>query len=256
MVRMRFALLASLLLIGCGGGGSPAISSQTSPALPQPSSAFPQVPGLAQRQVQLASTTYPFYVFVPASYDGSRALPAVLLIHGFGGNGPDMVPAWQSFAQQNGIILVAPTLPLGGNFETTVAPQLYPVIMDAVRGEWKVDPRRIYLFGVSAGGYTVFDAGLFDSQYFAAGGVFAAVITPDFDWTLQKATRKTPFAIYIGDHDQFFTVAQAQRTFDVLGANGFTARLVIFANVDHDYGAVANRVNSDVWDFFGQHPLP
>jgi dienelactone hydrolase len=85
-----------------------------------------------------------------------------------------------------------------------------------------IDVERIYLFGVSAGGYTVFDACMFDSQYFAGGGVFAAVIIiPDFDWIVQKATRKIPIAIYIGDHDQFFTVAQAQRTRDLLATNGF-----------------------------------
>ena len=242
-------LLAMVFSIGCGGGGSSGSTLQPNP----PAAAGA---GLAQRQVVLAQTTYPFYVFVPSSYDGSHALPAVLLIHGFGGNGRDMVPAWQGFAQQNGIVLVAPTLPLGGDFETAVAPQLYPAIMDAVRAEWKLDPHRIYLFGVSAGGYTVFDAGAFDSQYFAAGGVFAAVITPQYDSILQNATRKTPFAIYIGDHDEFFTVAQAQRTRDVLQANGFPVRLVIYPNLDHNYGAVQDRVNADVWSFFSQYSLP
>ena len=40
---------------------------------------------------------------------------------------------------QNGIILLGPTLPLGGNFETAVAPQLYPLILHAVQGEWNID---------------------------------------------------------------------------------------------------------------------
>jgi predicted peptidase len=43
------------------------------------------------------------------------------------------------------------------------------MIMDAVRSEWNIDPGRIYLLGISAEGYTVFDACMFDSQYFAAG---------------------------------------------------------------------------------------
>ena len=107
-----------------------------------------------------------FYVFVPSSANRTQPAPAILLIHGGGGKGPDLVNFWRSFAEQMGIILVGPTLPLGGNFETAVAPQLYPLIMDAVRNEWNVDANRIYLFGVSAGGYTVFDAGMFDSTVF------------------------------------------------------------------------------------------
>ena len=232
------SLAAVSFLIGCGS------TSKISGPL------FSQFPGLTQRQVQFQQTIYPFYVFVPSSFDGSHPLPAILLIHGGGGNGPDLIAVWKDFAEQTGIILVGPTLPLGGSFETAVAPQLYPMIMDSARGEWNIDASRIYLFGISAGGYTVFDVSMFDSQYFAAGGVFAAVITPEYDWIVQQATRKIPIAIYIGDHDEFFTVAQAQRTRDLLAANGFPVQLTIFPNLDHNYGAVASAVNADVWHFF------
>lgn len=221
-----------------------------------PSLAFPQVAGLAQRQVQFQQVVYPFYVFVPSSSNSTEPMPAILLIHGGGGHGPDLINAWRTLAEQQRIILVGPTLPLGGNFETAVAPQLYPMIMNAVQSEWNVDSKRIYLFGVSAGGYTVFDASMFDSTYFAAGGVFAAVITQDYDWILQRATRKIPIAIYIGDHDQFFTVAQAQRTRDLLASNGFPVQLTVFPNLGHNYAAVANTVNADVWNFFSQATLP
>jgi predicted esterase len=236
--------MAVAFLLGCGGP-----SKTASPG-------FPQVPGLAQRQVQFQQVVYPFYVFVPSSFDGAPPMPAILLIHGGGGNGPDLIQTWQNFAEQTGIILVGPTLPLGGTFETAVTPQLYPMIMNAARGEWSIDAQRIYLFGVSAGGYTVFDVCMFDSQYFAAGGVFAAVITPDFDWIVQRAVRKIPIAIYIGDHDEFFSVAQAQSTRDLLAANGFAVRLTIFPNLDHNYGAVADTVNAEVWNFFSQAPAP
>lgn len=217
---------------------------------------FPHVSGLEQRQVQFQQVIYPFYVFVPSSLNGTHSAPALLLIHGGGGDGPGMIAVWQNFAEKNGIILIAPTLPLGGNFETAIAPQLYPMIMDAVRREWNIDAERMYLFGISAGGYTVFDVSMFDSQYFTAAGVFAAVITPDYDWIVQNAARKIPIAIYIGDHDQYFTVAQAESTRDLLAANGFPVSLTIFPNLDHNYGAIANAVNADVWTFFSQAPPP
>jgi hypothetical protein len=50
-----------------------------------------------------------------------------------------MIAPWEDFAGTNGIILVGPTLPLGGDFETAVAPQLYPIIMDTARREWNID---------------------------------------------------------------------------------------------------------------------
>lgn len=243
------AFLLVLALNGCSGQMS-TTSAQPTPT-PNPSAA-----GLMERHVQFQQVDYPFWIFLPSSYDGTHVLPAILLVHGAGGNGPDFLNVWRDFADKNGIILVAPTVPDGVNFEVNVVPQLYPMIMDTARNEWQIDPRRIYLFGVSAGGYTVFDAGLPDSQYFAAGGAFAAVITPDFDFLLQKATRKIPLALYIGDHDEFFTLAQAQRTVDVLQADGFKVHFVVFPGLDHNYGAVAAQVNADVWNYFRQASLP
>ena len=171
------AVLACFLALGLTGCG---VNSRTSSAQ-TPSTPDGSTVGLIERHVQFQQVDYPFWIFLPPAYDGTQVLPAILLVHGAGGNGPDFLNIWRNFAGKNGIILVAPTVPDGTNFEINVVPELYPMIMDAARSEWKIDPRRIYLFGFSAGGYTVFDAGLPDSQYFAAGGVFAAIITPDFD---------------------------------------------------------------------------
>lgn len=247
-IRTLLLFCFALAMAACGGSRQPAPAAQPTPN--------PAAAGLIERHAQFQHVDYPFWIFLPSSYDGTHVLPAILLVHGAGGNGPDILNAWRDLADKHGIILVAPTVPTGTNFEISVVPQLYPMIMDAARREWHIDPRRIYLFGVSAGGYTVFDAGLPDSTYFAAGGVFAAVITPEFNFLVQKATRKIPLAIYIGDHDQFFTVAQAQATVDLLRSNGFPVRFTLFPNLDHNYGAVAAQVNTDVWEFFGQVALP
>jgi dienelactone hydrolase len=80
------------------------------------------------------------------------------------------------------------------------------------------------------------------------------VITPEYDWVVKQAKRKIPIAIYMGDHDEFFTVSQAQATRNLLAANGFPVRLTIFPNLDHDYNAVANAVNADLWNFFAESP--
>jgi hypothetical protein len=110
---------ASVFLLGCG--------SASKPATPQ----FPQVAGLARRQVQFQQTVYSFYVFAPSSYDGCRPLPAVLLIHGGGGNGSDLIGAWKNSKMESSSL--GQLLPLGGAFETAVAPQLYPMIMGGAR---------------------------------------------------------------------------------------------------------------------------
>jgi len=237
----RRALLAVALtslggVLGCG-------SSRMSPA------------GAPPGTIQFQGNQYPYSVFVPSTYNQTQSLPAILLVHGGGGNGPDFMKLWQGFAEKNGIILVAPTLPLGAALEALV-PQLFRALMDLVKTQWNVDSRRIYVFGYSAGGYSTFDAAMLDSTYFAAAGVFAAIITPDYYWIVPKAQRKTPIAIYIGDHDQFFSLAQTRATRDLLLANGFPVHYVEIANQDHNYAAVSAWVNQDVWTFMSQYSLP
>jgi poly(3-hydroxybutyrate) depolymerase len=194
-------------------------------------------------------------VFAPDTYRTTAQLPVLLLIHGSGGTGEGMISAWRSFAEEKGIILVAPTLPLDARLETEV-PQLFPQLMDAVRQSWKFDPKRVYVFGYSAGAYSTFDAATLASTYFAAAAVFAGIITPDYDSIATQAKRKTPIAIYIGDSDQFFQLAQTRRTRDLLASNGFPVHYVELKHQDHNYAAAGATVNPDAWSFMSQHSLP
>ena len=197
----------------------------------------------------------PYVVYVPTTYNVSTALPALLLIHGAGGTGPDFIMNWTDFAESHGIILVAPTLDLSAEAEVR-APILLRAIMNAVRAQWTVDSSRIYVFGYSGGGYFAYDAALLDADYFAAGGIFASVIQPGYDNIVQQAPRHTAIAIYIGDHDQYFSLAEARRTRDLLLAAGDDVHYEELGGVDHNYSAVAGKVNPDAWQFMSAHTLP
>lgn len=246
---LRLLLLLPLCFApGCGSPSHPAMQSANA-VTPLPNTVS------AQQNFSFHGASYPYWVFTPAVFDRHKQLPAVLLLHGGGGHGLDMIGAWQSFANQQGLILVAPTFPYSAPFEATV-PQLFPQLMDAVKQSWNFDARHVYVFGVSAGGYLCYDAATLASTYFTAAGVFAAVITPDYDYIVTKAVRKTPVAIYIGDHDQFFTLAQARGTRDLLLTNGFPVHYLVFPNLGHDYGAVSAQVNADFWTYASAYSLP
>jgi len=130
---------------------------------------------VTSRVMTYGGVPYPYVVYVPTTYDARMLYPSLLLVHGAGGSGPEFINNWSAFAESKGIILVAPTLDLSAAAETRV-PLVFPRIMEAVRSEWNVDPARRYLFGYSAGGYFVYDAALLNADYFAAAGIFAAVI--------------------------------------------------------------------------------
>ena len=210
---------------------------------------------VSQHYFTFASATYQYSVFTPTAFRDSVRLPVLLLLHGAGGKGEDMLNLWRDFAEEKGILLVAPTFPLDAKFETQV-PRLFPQFMNEVKADYHFDPRRVYVFGYSAGGYITFDAATLCSDYFAAAGVFADVISPDYDWIVTKAKRKTPIAIYIGDSDPAFTFAQTRRTRDLLESHGFPVHYVEIPHQNHNYGAASATVNLDVWNFMSRYTLP
>lgn len=240
--QLSFArgVLPAFLVLGCLSLNAPSAPSEQT--------------GVVARAMHYNGNDYPFAVYVPSTYKSGTALPALLLVHGAGGNGWDFIENWRAFAEAKRIILVAPTLDESAAAETQV-PQVFPRIMDTVQSEWSVDPKRRYLFGYSAGGYFVYDAALLNADYFAAAGVFAAVIQPDYDGIVSEAKRKTAIAIYLGDRDPYFTFAQGRRTRDLLVAGGIDVHYVELPNQDHNYPAASASVNADVWKYLEAHPL-
>lgn len=193
------------------------------------------------------------YVYFVPDRDGLR--PAVVLLHGAGDQPENMVEAWKHFAQQQGIVLLAPELPRDLKFED-VAPQVFRCVVEHAKQFAGIDALRVYLFGNSMGGYLAFDGAMFESQYFAGVAVHANRIDPDYEWIVTRAKRKTPIAIYIGDHDQFFSQDAVRKTRDLLLKAGFPVHYVELDHHDHNYYARADEINADAWKFLKEFSLP
>ena len=184
-----------------------------------------------------------------------RRLPAVMLLHGAGDRPANMVDAWKRIAKKEKIVLLAPELPRDPKFEDA-APQVFRCVVEDARQFVGIDAQRVYLFGNSMGGYLAFDGAMFESQYFAAVAVHANRIADEYTGIVARAQRKTPIAIYIGDHDQFFPVESVRKTRDLLLKSGFPVHYVELANHDHNYYARSDEINSDAWKFFEKYILP
>jgi predicted peptidase len=107
-----------------------------------------------------------YQVFVPAGYVPSRRWPLVVFLHGIGENGTDGVrhldaglpPYVRSQAAAFPAFVLAPQCKGPWKF----VGEDERVVMDAVAAaerEWSIDPKRIYLTGLSQGGCSTFDLG-------------------------------------------------------------------------------------------------
>jgi polyhydroxybutyrate depolymerase len=89
MGRKGRLLLAVVLVVavawGIGGGQSHAVAKRSRPSSCAPGR--PAKAGTAQRTLQQGALQRSYLLTIPKRYNGRRAAPLVLNLHGFGGNG-------------------------------------------------------------------------------------------------------------------------------------------------------------------------
>ena len=197
-----------------------------------------------------------YWLYLPEAKE-SAPRPLLLLLHGSTQNGESLVRPWKDLADKEGIVLAGPDSLDSVHWRTpTDGPAFLRDVVDAVAARTPVDPRRVYLFGHSAGACMALEMGAFESNYFAAVAIHAGAIPTEdfgaFDW----ATRKTPYAFWIGTRDQFFSLDWVKANRDALKSRGFPVEYTEMAGHDHNYYSVAKDVNRQVWDFLKPLRLP
>lgn len=204
------------------------------------------------RSIRLGDRNYYYRLLAEG---GSEPAPVVVLLHGAGDQPEQMIEAWKGLAQEKRITLVAPALPMDPEFEA-VAPAVFLKAVDDARAVTRVDSARVYLFGNSMGGYLAFDGAFLESGRFAAAAIHGMRLADEYTWVLDRATRKTPIALYIGDRDAFHSLRAVRKTRDLLVKKGFPVRYVELERHGHDYDELSERINADAWSFFTSVSLP
>jgi poly(3-hydroxybutyrate) depolymerase len=221
-------------------------------ALPSPGVAT-EKPTRETLNVEGQKRTY--YLFVPASASQKPA-PLVVLLHGSGRDGRSLIDSWQSLASKEGIILAGPES-LDRQFWafSTDGPAFLHEVIEAVKVKTAVDPKRVYLFGHSAGAVHSLSMAVLESQYLAAVAAHAGVLDYQMEPFLGRAERKTPIAIWVGTNDPLFPLAPVRATRDTLTAGGFSVELTEIKNHTHAYYSRADEINKAVWAFLQKHAL-
>ncbi len=129
-------------------------------------------------------------------------------------------------------------------------------LVEHLRSRYPIDPRRVYLFGHSAGAGFALQMGLLESRYFAAVAIHAGAFHESEEkWLLAQAKRKIPFHLAVGNRDERVPVAVVRSTRNALEVAGFPVELIEMANHDHWYYDLAPKINRAAWTFLAAHPL-
>lgn len=221
-------------------------TTQTVPAAP--------APAVVRRTLNSAGKQRTYYLFVPACAAEAKPVPLVMLLHPSGGDGQYLIKLWQELATRECFVLVGPDANNSDHWSAPVdGPDFLHDVAEAVRAERALDPRRIYLFGFSAGAGFSINMSLLESEYFAATAAYASITFKD--QFADIAARKLPFSFTVGVKDEIFSVADARRARDALRARGFPIEWQELKDAGHNYATNAPAVNQAAWEFFKQHPL-
>ncbi|HEV2150261.1 MAG TPA: PHB depolymerase family esterase, partial [Longimicrobiaceae bacterium] len=182
MNRLATALM-SLPLAACAVGTSPAPPSDAAPPTVR-EAAFTwetSAPEAGARRYRL---------FIPASHDASRPAPLLVMLHGCTQDPDDFARGTRmnEVAEEHGLLVAYPEQPAAGNpqkcwnwYEPAHQergrgePEEIARIVREVMAAHRVDPARVYVAGVSAGGAMALTLAASYPELFAAAGSHSGV---------------------------------------------------------------------------------
>lgn len=198
-----------------------------------------------------------FYLFVPATVTKSSTVPLLITLHGSGRNGLLLVEKWQDLANREGVIVVGPDALDPQQWATPEdGPYLLHDLVETLRAKYPIDPRRVYLFGHSAGATFALYMSCLESEYFAAAAIHAGALAVNEYAMADEAERKIPIAIFVGTRDPLYPLDVVRATTDALKARGIPVELTEIPGHDHNYYARAAEINRKAWEFLKRYQLP
>ena len=197
-----------------------------------------------------------YYLFVPDQATVDTPAPLLLLLHGSGRDGRSLLDPWLPFAKDFGILLLAPE---ANNRQVWSmrddGPDFLYSLIEMIRVRYPVDPRRLYIFGHSAGALHGLTMAVLESEYFAAAAVHAGTIPDQVLPFIGQAPRKTPISIWVGTNDPLFPVHAVRATQLTLNRQGFAVDVIEIPSHTHDYYNRASDINRQAWQFLQKHRL-
>ena len=195
-----------------------------------------------------------YRLMLPKDYSptGTEEYPLVLFLHGAGERGDDnlkqLVHGMKDFSKEENrqkypCFVIAPQCPEGKRWvevDWTLDAHTQPAestplaltreLIELLRNRLKVDSKRIYVTGLSMGGFGTWDLVTRTPDLFAA----AAPICGGADEALAGRVTKLPIWAFHGDKDSVVKVERSRRMIDAIQKAGGMPKYTEYPEVNHD----------------------
>ena len=186
------------------------------------------------------TTPYEYYLYVPKNYTSARSWPLFIGIHGSGQSGKDCWNTWQSFADENGFVLLCPSLSdpaLGGGWMLDDGERKLNAILTEIWPNYSLKSK-YFLAGFSAGAFFVQGYAYHYPTHVAGLSIISA---GNFYSEIRTGLKSTPIMITVGEQDTQ-GVKHARVYFNSISANGFNASFYIIEGVGHSISKEAKEM--------------
>jgi predicted peptidase len=191
-----------------------------------------------------SSATISYLLYLPQGYGSGRAgrWPLILFLHGMGERGSDLealkrhpLPEMLETRGDFPFIVVSPQL-TDDCYAWDGRIELLDALITEVQGKYSVDPRRIYLTGLSMGGAGTWAFALAHPDRFAAivpvAGFYryqSREVPPDIG-----RLKDLPIWVFQGAKDTSVQLYQAEVLVEALRARGSGVRFTVYADAGHE----------------------
>lgn len=174
-----------------------------------------------------------YLIYLPKDYDAKKSWPLLLFLHGAGERGenlelvkkhgpPKLIAAGQEFP----FIVVSPQCPKDRHWE----PLELVALLDDLSSKYKVDDDRIYVTGLSMGGFGTWELAAYIPDRLAA----IAPICGGGETFWARRFAHLPVWAFHGAKDTGVPLERSQKMVDELKKRGGNPKLTIYPEAGHD----------------------
>ncbi|HUK90395.1 MAG TPA: dienelactone hydrolase family protein [Blastocatellia bacterium] len=224
-----------------------------------PSACSAQDANFLARALETGTGAFKHQVYVPPKWSAGQKWPVVLYLHGAGERGEDNVlqtqvgfgPAIRQYPERFPCIIVFPQCRKSAWWNQPEMEEVALKALELTIKEFNCDTNRIYLTGISMGGYGAWDlAGKNSGKFAAIAPVCGGIVLPasirsllappavdesgDPYLTAAKKIGSTPVWIFHGGADPVVPVAESQQMEKALKTLGGTVKYTEYPGVGHN----------------------
>jgi predicted peptidase len=216
--------------------------------------------GFLDRSVSISGKNYRYQVYVPGDFQSKKVWPVILFLHGSGERGSDGllqtdIGLPHAIRQNSARFPFIVVIPQCSRDMTWSAPDMRAqalAALDKSLKEFHGDRRRVYLTGLSMGGYATWEFAINQPGRFAALVPVCAGVRPPGDWPdlrvnlgsdskdsdpyaeVARRIGQTPVWIFHGDADDSVPVQEARHMTAALKAAGAEFKYTEYPGVGHN----------------------